>query len=93
LRGEQHTEHIATGQQLSQHSLPTLPYFLFPPTYIFFNSILASRTFGTFTFAPTHEAYASAKVKEPNLLTQRMTFVPRTNIFLLILTSYNSIIA
>jgi hypothetical protein len=41
--------------------LPTLLYFLFSPPHIFFNSILASRTFGTFAFAPTHKANASAK--------------------------------
>ena len=28
---QRHTDHIATGQQLSQHSLPALLYFLFSP--------------------------------------------------------------
>ena len=45
MTGDQrHTDHIATGQQLSRHSLPTLLYFLFSPPHIFFNSILASHT-------------------------------------------------
>jgi hypothetical protein len=67
LTGDQrHTDHIATGQQLSQRTLPTLLYFLFSPPHIFFNSILASRTFGTFAFGPTHKANAAAKANEPN---------------------------
>jgi hypothetical protein len=33
LTGDQrHTDHIATGQQLSRHSLPPLLYFTFFPT-------------------------------------------------------------
>jgi len=67
LTGDQHTGHISNGQRLSRHSLPTLLYFLFSPPHIFFNSILASRTFGTFAFAPKHNTNASAKAKEPNL--------------------------
>jgi type III restriction enzyme len=51
LTGDQHTDHISNGQRVSRHSLPTLLYFLFSPPHIFFNSILASRTFGTFGFA------------------------------------------
>ena len=35
------------------------------PPHIFFNSILASRTNGTFGFASTHKADPSAKPKEP----------------------------
>jgi hypothetical protein len=64
LTGDQHTDHIATGQQLSRHSLPTLLYFLFSPPHIFFNSILASRTNGTFGFA-RHTSRPFAKPKEP----------------------------
>jgi hypothetical protein len=45
--------------------LPSLLYFLFSLPHIFFNSILASRTSGTFGFAPTHNANPSAKPKEP----------------------------
>ena len=65
MTGDQHTDHISTGQQLSRHSLPTLLYFLFSPPHIFFNSILASRTNGTLAFAPNAQANPSAKAKEP----------------------------
>jgi hypothetical protein len=51
LTGDQHTDHISKGQRVSRDSLPTLLYFLFFPTALFFNSIFASRTFGTFGFA------------------------------------------
>jgi hypothetical protein len=65
LTGDQkHTDDIATGQQVSRHSFPTLLYFLFSPPHIFFNSILASRTFGTFGFA-RHKSQRFAKPKEP----------------------------
>jgi hypothetical protein len=37
--------------------------FLFFPTAHFFKTILASRTSGTFGFAPTHKADPSAKKK------------------------------
>jgi len=70
LTSDQHTEHIATGQQLSQHSLPTLLYFLFSPPHIFLNSISASRTFA---FAATHNAKDSAKAKEPNFANAHQT--------------------
>ena len=56
---QRHKDHIATGQQLSRHTLPTLLYFLFSPPHIFFNSILASRTNGTFGFAPIAQANPS----------------------------------
>jgi hypothetical protein len=39
--------------------------FLFFPTAPFLKTILASRTNGTFAFAPTHKANPSAKPKEP----------------------------
>jgi len=39
--------------------------FLFFPTAHFLKTILASRTSGTFGFAPTHKADPSAKPKEP----------------------------
>ncbi|MCK6382713.1 MAG: hypothetical protein L6Q54_15900, partial [Leptospiraceae bacterium] len=58
------TDHISIGQQVSRHSLPTLLYFLFSPPHIFFNSILASRTNGTFGFA-RHTSQPFAKPKEP----------------------------
>jgi hypothetical protein len=66
LTGDQrHKDHIANGQQLSRQSLPTLLYFSFSAPHIFFNSILASRTNGTFGFAPTHKADPLPKPKEP----------------------------
>ena len=39
--------------------------FLFFSTAHFLKTILASRTNGTFAFAPTHKAGPSAKAKEP----------------------------
>ncbi len=39
--------------------------FLFFPTAHFLKTILASRTNGTFAFAPTHKANPLAKAKEP----------------------------
>ncbi len=39
--------------------------FLFLPTAHFLKTILASRTNGTFAFAPTHKADPSVKSKEP----------------------------
>lgn len=64
MTGDQHTDHISNGQRVSRHSLPTLLYFLFSPPHIFFNSILASRTNGTFGFA-RHTSRPFAKPKEP----------------------------
>ena len=71
LTGDQHTDHISTGQQLSRHSLPTLLYFLFSPPHIFLIQFLASRTNGTFGFA-RHSSRPFAKPKEP-------LFCQRTN--------------
>jgi hypothetical protein len=53
--------------------LPTLLYFLFSPPHIFFNSILASRTSGTFGFA-RHTSQPFAKPKEPLFANALMTF-------------------
>jgi len=64
LTGDQHTDHISKGQRVSRHSLPTLLYFYFPHR-TFLETILASRTSGTFGFDPTHKASQSAKPKEP----------------------------
>jgi hypothetical protein len=69
---QQHTDHISTGQQLSRHSLLTLLYFLFSPPHIFFNSILASRTNGTFGF-DRHKSRPFAKPKEPFFANAPMT--------------------
>jgi hypothetical protein len=41
LTGDQHTDHISSGQRVSRHSLPT-QCFLFFPTAHFLKPILAS---------------------------------------------------
>jgi hypothetical protein len=52
LTGDQHTDHISTGQ-LSRHS--SRPYvFYFFPTAHFLKTILASRTVKHIWFFPTH---------------------------------------
>jgi hypothetical protein len=82
LTGDQkHTDHIATGQQLSRHSLPPLLYFLFSPPHIFFNSILASRTSGTFGFA-RHTSRPFTKPKEPLFANALMTVFNDINLTL-----------
>jgi len=65
LTGDQkHTDHISTGQRVIRHSSrPDVLYFF--PHRTFLKTILASRTSGTFGFAPTHKANPSAKPKEP----------------------------
>jgi hypothetical protein len=70
LTGDQkHTDHIATRQRVSRHSSrPDVFYFFSHRTFL--KTILASRTSGTFGFAPTHKANPSAKPKEP-LFSQR----------------------
>jgi hypothetical protein len=92
LTGDQrHTDHIATGQQLSRHSLPTLLYFLFSPPHIFFNSILASRTNGTFGFALHPDNYRDqrfAKPKEPFFANAPMTVF--SNIKLTLQTNFKN---
>jgi DNA-binding XRE family transcriptional regulator len=77
LTVDQHTDHISKGQLVSRHTLPTLLYFLFSPPHIFFNSILANRTNGTFGFA-RHTSRPFAKPKEPffaNAQTDRTTII------------------
>lgn len=64
-----HTDHIQTGQRLSQHSSrPDIFYFFSYRTFL--KTILASRTSGTFGFASTHKADPSAKPKEPLFIQQ-----------------------
>jgi hypothetical protein len=72
----QHTDHISSGERVSRHSLPPLLYFLFSPPHIFLNSILASRTFGTFGFA-RHTSRPFTKPKEPNLSTHTKKILER----------------
>jgi len=64
LTGDQHPEHIAKGQRVFRHlSRPDVFYFFSHRTFL--KTILASRTSGTFGFAPAHKADPSAKPKEP----------------------------
>jgi hypothetical protein len=56
---------IINQATVCRHDRPTLLYFLFFSTAHFFKTILASRTNGTFAFAPTHKTNPSAKSKEP----------------------------
>ena len=60
---DQHIDHIATGQLSLHSSRPSVFYFFFHRTFL--KTILASRTNGTFTFAPTAQGNPSAKAKEP----------------------------
>jgi len=69
LTGDKHIDHILTGQRVIRHSSrPEVFYFFANRTFL--KTIFASRTSGTFGFAPTHKAKASAKPKEP-LFSQR----------------------
>lgn len=70
MTGDQkHTDHILTVQRVSRHSSRPDVFYFFPHR-TFLKTILASRTSGTFGFAPTHKADPSAKPKEP-LFSQR----------------------
>lgn len=69
---QKHTDHIATGQLVSRHS--NRPYvFYFFPQRTFLKAILASRTSGTFGFAPTHKTNASQNQKSHFLATVKQT--------------------
>ena len=59
---QKHTDHIVTGQRVSRHSSRPDVFYFFPHR-TFLKTILASRTNGTFGFAPTHEANASQNQK------------------------------
>jgi len=61
---QQHRNDITIGQRVSRHSLTTL-CFLFFSHRTFLKTIFASRTNGTFGFAPTAQADTQAKPKEP----------------------------
>jgi hypothetical protein len=66
-RMKDRNKHKVTGQMNNQTADPkaNASVFLFCPTAHFLKTILASRTNGTFAFAPTHKADPSAKAKEP----------------------------
>jgi hypothetical protein len=86
LTGDQkHTADIATGQRVSRHSSQPNVFYFFPHR-TFLKTILASRTSGTFGFAPTAQAYPSAKPKEP-LFSKR--FLQRKVKLLLTFTARN----
>ncbi len=71
MTGDQkHTDHIATGQRVSQHSSRPDVFYFFPHR-TFLKTILASRTNGTFAFAPTAQANPSAKANVPFFATAR----------------------
>ena len=78
-----------TGQMNHQTADPkaNASVFLFFPTAHFLKTILASRTNGTFAFAPTHKADPSAKAKEPFFPTAPLTLRP----FFLYLSTYEKI--
>ena len=76
MTANQHTDHIATGQQLNQHSLPTFLYFLFARSHIFFNSILVShipKAFGSRLGFALHTDQHFAKAQEPFFINTPIT--------------------
>ena len=88
LTGDQHTDHISTGQQLSRHSLPTLLYFLFSPPHIFFNSILCQPANGTLAFAPTAQSQPLGKIQRAVSANTLSELSDNKTDFLRILTNY-----
>ena len=60
-------KHKVTGKMNHQTADPiaNASVFLFLPTAHFLKTVLTSRINGTFGFASSHEANASAKAKEP----------------------------
>ena len=70
---QKHTVNILTGQRESR---PNVFYFFLHRT--FFKKNLASRTNGTFAFAPAAQADPSAKAKEPFFATALIRMVNLT---------------
>ena len=70
---QKHTDHIQTGQRVSR---PDVFYFFSHRTFL--KTILASRTNGTFAFAPAAQADPSAKAKEPFFATALIRMVNLT---------------
>jgi hypothetical protein len=62
LTGDQHTDHIPSGQGVSLHSLPTLCFLFFSHPH-FLKTILSQPASGTFGFAPSHNADPSQSQK------------------------------
>ncbi len=67
---EKHKDIILTGQR---ESLPDV--FYFSPNRTFLKTILASRTNGTFAFAPAAQAEPSTNAKEPFFATALIRMV------------------
>ena len=63
---EKHKDNILTGQRESR---PDVFYFFTLRTFL--KTISASRTSGTFAFAPIAQAHPSAKPKEPLFTTEQ----------------------
>jgi hypothetical protein len=82
LTGDQkHTNHIATRQLVSRHSIRPDVFYFFPHR-TFLKTILANRTSGTFGFAPTHKAEPSAKPKDPLFANPHTLFISINEIYL-----------
>ena len=88
MTGDQkHTDHIATGQQLSrQSSRPDVFYFFSHRTFL--KTILASRTNGTFGFA-RHISRPLAKPKEPLFANPHTLFISINKIYLPIMITFD----
>jgi len=68
---QRHKDQIATGQRVGQHaSRPDVFYFF--PHRTFLKTILASRTNGTFAFAPQHKPTLRQKQKSHFLPTHQI---------------------
>ncbi len=82
MTGDQkHTDHIVTVQRVSRHSSQPEVFYFFPHR-TFLKTILASRTNGTFGFAPTHEANASQNQKSQFLATAPIRMITLNTKFL-----------
>jgi len=68
LTSDQHTDHIAIGQQVSRHSLPTLLFFIFFAYPHFFKTTLANRTLAHLVL-PQHTKPTLRKTKRANFPT------------------------
>lgn len=82
MTGDQrHTDHIATGQQLSLNSVPTPLYFLFSLPHIFLIQFYASPQTAHWLLPQTHKPTLQAKAKEPFFATALMTINHNKNVF------------
>jgi hypothetical protein len=80
LTGDQkHTDHIATGQRVCRHSSRPDVFYFFPHR-TFLKTILASRTSGTFGFAPAHKPAIRQNQKSHFLANAPITTINMTRI-------------